>query len=144
MTTATPEPPRSPLAGHLWQWAVDPLPLLEAGAKAGPVFRLRLWRPALVGYRPDWNRAILSDLDTFRSRGSLSGLTPYLAAGVVQTDAPAHRARRRWLSGHFSSRALAPLSAGLAAAADEHPPQGSFRGARLVQPGRPAGRPAHA
>ena len=68
-----PEPPSLPALGHLWQWTVSPLRLLEAGARTGPVFRLRLWRPAVVGYRPEWNRAILSDLTTFRSRGSLSG-----------------------------------------------------------------------
>ncbi len=71
-----PEPPGLPVLGHLWPWTTSPLRLLEDGARTGPVFRLRLWRPALVGYRPEWNRAILSDLATFRSRGSLSGLSP--------------------------------------------------------------------
>src|SRR6201989_3111295 len=70
-----PEPPGWPALGHLWPWTASPLRLLEAGARSAPVFRLRLWRPALVGYRPEWNRAVLGDLDTFRSRGSLSGLS---------------------------------------------------------------------
>ncbi len=40
------------------------------------MFSLRLWRKALVGYRPDWNRLVLGDLDGFRSRRSLSQLSP--------------------------------------------------------------------
>jgi cytochrome P450 len=101
------------------------------------VFRLRLWRPALVGYRPEWNRAILSDLATFRSRGSLSGLSPYLAAGIVHTDAPQHRPRRRGLSPHFSAHALAALEDRLAAVAEARRPRGDFEAlgwsAALVQ-----------
>jgi cytochrome P450 len=131
------EPPGLPALGHLWQWTVSPLRLLEAGARTGPVFRLRLWRPALVGYRPDWNRAILSDLTTFRSRGSLSGLSPYLAAGIVRTDAPHHRPARRGLSSHFSARALTVLEGRLAAVAEASRPRGDFEAlswsAALVQ-----------
>jgi cytochrome P450 len=121
-----PEPPGLPLLGHLWPWTARPLRLLEDGARTGPVFRLRLWRPALVGYRPEWNRAILSDLATFRSRGSLSGLSPYLAAGIVHTDAPEHRPRRRALTPHFSGRALAGLEDRLAAVAMARRPRGDF------------------
>jgi len=132
-----PEPDGLPVLGHLWQWTVSPLRLLEAGARTGPVFRLRLWRPAVVGYRPEWNRAILSDLTTFRSRGSLSGLSPYLAAGIVHTDAPQHRPRRRGLSPHFSARALAALEGRLAAVAEARRPRGDFEvlswSATLVQ-----------
>ncbi len=73
------------------------------------MFRLRLWRPVLVGYRPDWNRTVLGDLDTFRSRGSLSSLTPYLAGSVLHLDAPGHDTRRRRLNPHFHSRTLASL-----------------------------------
>ena len=132
-----PEPPGLPALGHLWQWTVSPLRLLEAGARTGPVFRLRLWRPAVVGYRPEWNRAILSDLATFRSRGSLSGLSPYLAAGIVHTDAPQHRPRRRGLSPHFSAHALAGLERRLTAVAETRQPRGDFEAlswsAALVQ-----------
>ena len=132
-----PEPRRLPALGHLWQWTASPLRLLEDGARAGPVFRLRLWRPALVGYQPEWNRAILSDLATFRSQGSLSGLSPYLAAGIVHTDAPRHRSRRRGLTPHFSARALAALEDQLAAVAEARRPRGDFEAlswsAALVQ-----------
>jgi cytochrome P450 len=131
------EPPGLPVLGHLWQWTVSPLRLLEAGARTGPVFRLRLWRPAIVGYRPDWNRAILSDLTTFRSRGSLSGLSPYLAAGIVDTDAPWHRPSRRGLSPHFSAHAMAAMEGRLAAVAEARRPRGDFEAlswsAALVQ-----------
>ena len=121
-----PEPPGLPVLGHLWQWTTSPLRLLEDGARTGPVFRLSLWRPALVGYRPDWNRAILSDLATFRSRGSLSSLSPYLAAGIVHTDAPQHRPRRRGLAPHFSAHALAALEDQLGAMAEARRPRGDF------------------
>jgi len=132
-----PEPPGLPVLGHLPPWTASPLRLLEAGARTGPVFRLRLWRPALVGYQPEWNRAILSDLATFRSRGSLSGLSPYLAAGIVHTDAPQHRPRRRGLSPHFSARALGSLEDRLAAVAEARRPRRGFEAlswsAALVQ-----------
>jgi cytochrome P450 len=135
--TILPEPPGRPVLGHLPSWTASPLRLLEAGARTGPVFRLRLWRPALVGYRPEWNRAILSDLATFRSRGSLSGLSPYLAAGIVHTDAPQHGPRRRELTPHFSARALAALEDQLAAVAEARRPHGDFEAlswsAALVQ-----------
>lgn len=112
-----PAPATTPLLGHLWRWTRDPVRLLRDGARCGPVFRLRLWRPVVVGYRPDWNRAILGDLDTFRSRGSLSDLTPYLSAGVVHSDVPEHDARRRELNPHFHARALPKLTARLQAVA---------------------------
>ena len=121
-----PEPRSAPVLGHLRRWTFSPLQLLEDGARAGPVFRLRLWRPAIVGYRPEWNRAILSDLAAFRSRGSLSGLSPYLAAGIVHTDVPQHRARRRGLSPHFSAHALTALEDKLAAVAEARRPSGGF------------------
>lgn len=120
------EPAGTRGVGHLWRWARDPVGLLEDGARTGPVFRLRLWRPVLVGYLPEWNRAVLRDLATFRSRGSLSGLTPYLAGGVVHTDVPAHTARRRELDPHFHARAVAPLADRLRAAARAAQPTGGF------------------
>ncbi|MFD2420752.1 cytochrome P450 [Amycolatopsis pigmentata] len=108
MTTETlPRPVAHPVFGHLGRWGKDPLDLLTEGAREGSVFELRLWRRALVGYRPEWNRAVLGDLETFRSDGSLSGLTPYLAGGVVHADVPRHDERRRELNPHFASRALA-------------------------------------
>ncbi|GIH11103.1 cytochrome P450 [Rhizocola hellebori] len=93
----------------LYQWTFNPIGLLERGASRGPVFPLHLWRKAIVGFRPDWNRAVLSDLETFRSRRSLSALTPYLHGGVVHLDQPAHDPRRRQLNPHFHDRALSAL-----------------------------------
>src|SRR6185436_6602462 len=90
----TPSPPARRLAGRaasmgdLWRWTREPIGLLTEKAAAAPVFELRLWRPAVVGYRPEWNRAILGDLETFRAKSSLSDLTPYLAGGVVHADVP--------------------------------------------------------
>jgi cytochrome P450 len=124
--TVLPEPPALPALGHLWYWARAPLPLLTAGARAGPVFRLRLWRTALVGYRPEWNRAVLTDLEAFRSRGSLSGLTPYLSGGIVYTDAPGHRPRRRRLNRHFSTHALTGLEGRLRSVSAKQRPSGDF------------------
>lgn len=108
--TPLPSPAGTPLLGHLWRWSTDPVRLLADGARTGDVFRLRLWRPAVVGYTPDWNRAVLGDLDTFRSVGSLSGLTPYLSAGVVYQDNPGHDPRRRELNPHFHARGIEHLA----------------------------------
>jgi cytochrome P450 len=126
MTPDLPEPPGLPVLGHLWRWTTDPLRLLEDGARTGPVFRLRLWRPAIVGYSPDWNRAVLSDPDTFRSSGSLSGLTPYLSTGIVHTDPPDHLPRRRRLNRHFGARALDQLRPRLDQVAAASRPRGTF------------------
>ncbi|MEO5834091.1 MAG: cytochrome P450 [Nakamurella sp.] len=92
--------------GHLPRWTSDPLRLLEEGAALGPVFSIRLWRPVTVGYTPEWNRAVLGDLDTFHSKGSLSQLSPYLSAGVVSQDNPGHRERRAELNPTFHRRAV--------------------------------------
>ena len=129
MTVATgwPAPPRHRVLGHLPRWTSDSLGLLTDGAAAGPVFGLQLWRPALVGYRPDWNRFVLGDLDGFRSRGSLSQLSPYLSAGVVALDAPGHRARRAALNPSFHRRAVtALLATPFAELAQRHLPTGEF------------------
>ena len=112
--------------GHLSRWTFAPVTLLEDGARTGPVFRMQLWRSVIVGYRPDWNRAVLGDLDTFRSRGSLSDLTPYLSAGVVHTDVPDHDLRRRTLNPHFHTRAIGLLADRLSAVAGRHAPEGAF------------------
>lgn len=109
MTAHAPRPSgRGP--AHLARWTFAPLPLLEEGARLGPVFEIALWRRAVVGWTSEWNRAVLGDLETFRSRGALSGLTPYLNAGIVQTDTPEHRPRRRELNRGFSRPAMGRLS----------------------------------
>ncbi len=125
-TPALPQPRAQPVARHLGRWGLEPLRLLEEGAASGAVFELRLWRRAVVGFRPDWNRLVLRDLDTFRSRGSLSRLTPYLAGGVVLTDAPLHQARRRELNPHLHTRGLDVLRPRLAAAVADALPRGRF------------------
>jgi cytochrome P450 len=102
-------PRAQPGIGHLGRWGRQPLPLLEEGARLGQVFGLRLWRRTIVGYSPDWNRFVLGDLDLFRSRGSMSGLSPHLAAGIVQTEAPEHRQRRALLNPSFARRPIADL-----------------------------------
>lgn len=112
--------------GDLWRWTRAPIDLLTERAAAGPVFELRLWRPAVVGYRPDWNRAVLGDLAAFRARSSLSDLTPYLAGGVVHADVPEHDERRHDLNPHFHSRGIAPLLARLDAVAAAAAPVGRF------------------
>jgi len=112
--------------GHLWRWTTDPVGLLEAGAGTGEVFQLRLWRPVVVGYRPDWNRAVLSDLETFRNAGSLSDLTPYLAAGVVHSDVPAHDQRRRALNLHLHAGRVQEWTGRLREVVARQLPRGRF------------------
>ncbi|GAA2016894.1 cytochrome P450 [Nakamurella flavida] len=125
--TALPEPLGKPPVGHLSRWTFDSLGLLEEGAALGPVFGLQLWRKAIVGYGPDWNRFVLGDMAGFRSKGSLSQLSPYLSAGIVATDAPAHRARRAAMNPTFHRREVtaryAEVFAGLA---ERHRPTGDF------------------
>ncbi|GGI90883.1 cytochrome P450 [Deinococcus wulumuqiensis] len=101
-----PEPHTRPGSGHLQDWALGPLPLIEQGAQrarlgGGDLFRLRLGGPAVVGFSPAWNRRVLTDLTTFVSRGSFSAVVPYLAGGVILTDAPEHAARRQRLNPGF-------------------------------------------
>jgi len=121
-----PSPRTQPGVGHLGRWAIDPLALLEEGAELGSVFSLRLWRRTIVGFSPAWNRLVLGDIATFRSRGSLSRLSPYLAGGVVQTDAPEHGPRRRQLNPSFHRRALTDLTPRIAAITRTHLPVGDF------------------
>ncbi|MCW2529020.1 MAG: cytochrome [Pseudonocardiales bacterium] len=121
-----PQPQTEPIVGHLGRWAKDPLRLIEEGAAQGPVFSLRLWRRAMVGYSPEWNRFVLGDLDTFRSKGSMSGLSPYLAGGVVQTDAPRHRLARRELNPHFARRSVEPLASKIVEISKRRLPAGDF------------------
>lgn len=112
--------------GHLGRWGLEPLTLLSEGAQLAPVFELRLWRRAIVGYRPDFNRLVLRDLDTFRSRGSLSALTPYLNGGIVLTDVPAHGPRRAQLNPPMSRPALGALQDLLSSVASRQLPSGRF------------------
>ena len=121
-----PAPRTQPLVGHLGRWGTDPLALLEEGAALAPVFRLRLWRPAVVGSSPAWNRFVLSDLDTFRSRGSLSGLSPYLAGGVVRSDEPEHRRQRSQLNPGFHRRSIATMTPALRTVVERNLPVGEF------------------
>ena len=121
-----PAPRSQPPIGHLGRWGRQPLPLLEEGAALGPVFGLRLWRNAIVGYSPDWNRFLLGDLELFRSRGSMSGLSPHLAAGVVQTDAPDHRRRRAELNPPFARRSVSALRPRILEVVSRSLPSGEF------------------
>jgi cytochrome P450 len=119
--------PRSqPAIGHLGRWSRHPLQLLEEGAGLGPVFGLRLWRDTVVGYSPDWNRFVLGDLELFRSRGSMSGLSPHLAAGVVQTEAPEHRQRRAELNPPFARRSIEAFRPRIREVTERALPSGEF------------------
>jgi Cytochrome P450 len=109
-----PEPASRPGSGHLQDWAARPLALIEEGATqalaAGQdLFRLRLGLPAVVGLSPAWNRRVLTDLNTFVSAGSFSAVVPYLAGGVILTDAPGHGARRRALNPGFGKGSVQQL-----------------------------------
>lgn len=132
MTAHAPRPSGKGPA-HLTRWTFAPLPLLEEGARLGPVFEIGLWRRTVVGWSPEWNRAVLGDLETFRSRGALSGLTPYLNAGIVQTDPPEHRPRRRELNKGFSRPAIGRLSELVRDVVERHIPPGSSGTAEAVE-----------
>ena len=119
-------PRAQPLVGHLGRWGREPLALLEEGAQLGGVFELRLWRRAVVGYSPDWNRFVLGDLSTFRSKGSMSGFSPHLDGGVVQADEPEHRDRRAALNRPFARTALQASRARIADVVAARLPVGSF------------------
>ena len=121
-----PKPHTAYGVGHLSRWSMDPLALIEEGARLGPVFGLRLWRPTVLGYSPDWNRFVLSDIKTFRSKGSMSDLSPYLNTGVVQLDAPEHRRRRRELNPAFSHGSLHGLTGQIADVVARCLPSGPF------------------
>jgi cytochrome P450 len=121
-----PQPRTAWGVGHLSRWSGDPLGLIEEGARLGPVFRLRLWRPAVLGYSPDWNRFVLSDIRTFRSKGSMSDLSPYLNTGVVQLGAPEHRRRRQELNPAFTHGSVRALTGQIADVAARRLPSGPF------------------
>ena len=90
------------------------------------MFELQLWRRAVVGYSTEWNAAVLGDLETFRSRGGLSGLSPYLNAGIVQTDPPRHRPARAALNPGFTRSSLAALTETMRASIARRLPTGAF------------------
>jgi cytochrome P450 len=122
-----PSPDAHPVWGHLGRFGTDPLALLREGAALGPLFELRLpRRPALVGVTPSWNRFVLRDPETFRSRGSLPSLVPHLAGGIIVTDAPAHRSRRAQLDTPF--RDVEGLRRRVRAAIEPLLPSGPFEG----------------
>jgi len=112
--------------GHVSRWGCDPLDLIEEGARLGPVFGLRLWRPAVLGYSPAWNRFVLSDIKTFRSKGSMSDLSPYLNGGVVQLDPPEHRRRRQQLNPAFAHGNIRALTSQIADVVTRCLPSGPF------------------
>ena len=124
MRFPTPEPQR--FVGHLGRWGTDPLGLLTEGAALGPAFSLRLWRRVVVGHSPAWNRLVLGDLRTFRSRGSMSAMSPYLNGGLVQTDEPVHRSRRQEINPSMHRTALLALQPRIEAVTRRHLPSGDF------------------
>ncbi|PZA08997.1 MULTISPECIES: cytochrome P450 [unclassified Meiothermus] len=122
-----PEPRGYPTRfGHLPRWAGEPLRLLTEGAALGSPFALRLGRKAVVGFTPEWNRMLLSDLETFRSRGSFSSLSPYLNGGIITTDAPQHRPRKTVLNREFHAGAVRGLADRLRAVIEAIRPRGDF------------------
>lgn len=130
-STTWPAPSYRGVIGHLPRWGTDALALLEEGARLGPVFSMQLWRRMLVGSSPDWNRFVLGDMAGFRSRGSLSQLSPYLSAGVVASDAPEHRERRDRLNPAFHRRVVtARFADRFDELAREQVPSGPFDAAR--------------
>lgn len=130
-TFPSPRRDYSGIIGHLPRWGADALGLLDEGARLGPVFQVQLWRPVVIGWSPTWNRMLLTDLDGFVSRGSMSQMSPYLAAGIVATDAPAHRSRRALLNPAFHRRAVTPQFADrFADVVQRNLPTGEFDAAR--------------
>jgi len=123
---ALPRPRTAWGVGHVSRWGCDPIGLIEEGAQLGPVFGMQLWRRAVLGYSPDWNRFVLQDVKTFRSRGSMSALSPYLNAGVVQLDFPDHQRRRRALNPAFARGSLGSLSGQLEEVIARRLPAGPF------------------
>ncbi len=112
--------------GHLPRWYAEPLSLLQEGAAlAGErrLFGLQLGVGAVVGFSPEWNKKLLTDLDTFRSAGSLSRLVPHLSGGVILTDAPEHSGRRRTLNPGFTLSKMEQLVDTLRGAMPSLPPQ---------------------
>lgn len=118
-----------PFSGHLQRWAGAPIELLHEGAAlsqdSGRLFGLNLGLPAVVGFSPAWNRRLLTDLETFRSAGSFSAVVPYLAGGVILTDA-GHGERRHAVNPPFGRRSLDSLRERVRAALREEWPDPTF------------------
>ncbi|WP_407540272.1 cytochrome P450 [Deinococcus radiomollis] len=124
-----PQPATLPFSGHLQRWSGDPIALLHEGAeksqKTGKVFALKLGLPAVVGFSPEWNKRLLTDLGTFRSAGSFSAVVPYLAGGVILTDA-GHGERRGAVNPPFGKRSMESLRGRIRAALRQEKPAGTF------------------
>ena len=124
-----PAPAHPPGPGHLGRWGGEPLKLLEEGAAlAGPrrLFRLSLGLPTVVGFSPGWNRTVLTDPEGFVGRGSFSKAVPYLAGGIILTDAPGHRPRRAVLNVPFGKAAVAAMLERIQLALEPLRPSGDF------------------
>ncbi|PYE53585.1 cytochrome P450 [Deinococcus yavapaiensis] len=121
-----PQPTPHPRAGHLPKWGGEPIALLQEGAALGKLFGLNLGLQAIVGYGPSWNKRVLTDLETFVSAGSFSRLVPYLAGGIILTDAPTHKDRRALLNPGFTPKALEALRERVRAALHATRPSGEF------------------
>ena len=124
-----PQPATLPVSGHLQRWGGDPIALLHEGAalsqSTGKLFGLKLGLPAVVGFSPEWNRRLLTDLGTFRSAGSFSAVVPYLAGGVILTDA-GHGERRGAVNPPFGKRSMESLRGRIRAALRQEKPDGTF------------------
>ncbi|WP_407569062.1 cytochrome P450 [Deinococcus altitudinis] len=124
-----PQPAAQPVSGHLQRWSGDPVALLHEGAalsqQTGKVFALKLGLPAVVGFSPEWNRRLLTDLATFRSAGSFSAVVPYLAGGVILTDA-GHGERRGAVNPPFGRRSMESLRERIRAALRQEQPPTTF------------------
>lgn len=125
-TFPSPQNLSKPFVGHLPEWGRDPVGLLEAGALLGKVFELKLQKRTIVGYSPAWNKAILSDLETFISKGSLSGVVPYLNGGIIMEDAPEHKGRKAVLLNHFAMQPMGNYRTALRDSFAANVPLGEF------------------
>ena len=89
----------------------DPLTyLLDAYAKYGPVFTLRIFTvPVVFALGPEANHFVLvSDADKFRWReGALSDLIPLLGDGLLTTDGRYHRRSRQIMVPSFHRERIA-------------------------------------
>ena len=124
-----PQPATLPISGHLQRWSGDPIALLHEGAEmsqsTGQLFALKLGLPAVVGFSPAWNRRLLTDLGTFRSAGSFSAVVPYLAGGVILTDA-GHGERRGAINPPFGKRSMESLRERIRLALRQERPDSTF------------------
>lgn len=123
-----PQPPARFGSGHLLPWTFEPLKLLHSGFEVArqhhqDLFALKVGLPAVVGFSPAWNKRLLTDLNTFGSARSLSMVVPYLAGGIILTDAPQHAPRRQMMNPSFSKAHLLTLQQRIRAAIPALPNQ---------------------